>query len=249
MKLICTLYSFMENSITKIADLPSDGGINQSQHPSRMQPPETISISNLKNKQESDLPTNYTPINVHPNPYGVSDKNPIIDPPMNQQSENITMEHFANQPSRNELPQQFRDQIESMPTQNLPSRDIPMNTDNYNMDAQVQPNYIPKENSKDYVKEHYDMTEQNLREYEQKKYRENAADAILNDIQMPVFITVLFFLFQMPMMNQLIFKKFAFLSIYNDDGNFNFIGLLLKSILFGSFYFSANKIVHFLTTI
>ena len=50
MKLICTLYSFMENSITKIADLPRDGGNNQSQQSSGMQPPETISISNLKNK-------------------------------------------------------------------------------------------------------------------------------------------------------------------------------------------------------
>ena len=43
----------MENSITKIADLPSEGGNNQLQQPSRTQPLETISISNLKNKQES----------------------------------------------------------------------------------------------------------------------------------------------------------------------------------------------------
>jgi len=237
----------MENSITKIADLPSDGG-NNSQHPGGIKPPETISITNLKNKQESDVPTNYTPINVHPNPYGVSEQNPIIDPPMNQQSENITMEHYANQSNNYRVSQQFREQIESIPPQNLPSRDIPMNTNNYNMDAEVQPNYIPKEKSNDYVKEHYDMTEQNLREYEQNKYRENAMDAMLNDIQMPIFITLLFFLFQMPIVNHLIFTKLSFLSIYNDDGNFNFVGLLLKSILFGSFYFSANKIVQFITT-
>ena len=36
----------MENSITKIADLPSDGGASQQQG---VKPPETISISNLKN--------------------------------------------------------------------------------------------------------------------------------------------------------------------------------------------------------
>lgn len=235
----------MENSITRIADLPSDGGASQQQG---MKPPETISISNLKNKPDNETPTNYTPINVHPNPYGVSDQNPIIEPPVVQQNENITMEHFANQEVRGGLPEEYRNQIENMPPQRLPSRDIPMNTDNYNIDAQVQPNYVPKANTNDYVREHHDMTEQNLREYEQKKYRENAADALLNDIQMPVFVTLLFFLFQMPMVNQLIFKKFSFLSIYNDDGNFNFIGLLLKSILFGTFYFSANKIVYFLTT-
>ena len=55
----------MENSITKIADLPSDGGASQQQG---MKPPETISISNLKNKPDNETPTNYTPINVHPNP-------------------------------------------------------------------------------------------------------------------------------------------------------------------------------------
>jgi hypothetical protein len=33
------------------------------------------------------------------------------------------------------------------------------------------------------------------------------------------------------------------LSIYNTDGNFNFNGLLLKSIMFGSLYYAVMKII------
>jgi len=50
----------------------------------------------------------------------------------------------------------------------------------------------------------------------------------------------LFFFFQLPLVN-LFFKRFAFLSIYNSDGHFNFNGLLFKSVLFGSAYYSIMK--------
>ena len=40
------------------------------------------------------------------------DQNPIIEPPVVQQNENITMEHFANQEVRGGLPEEYRNQIE-----------------------------------------------------------------------------------------------------------------------------------------
>ena len=144
----------------------------------------------------------------------------------------------------------FRNQIQNQAPQNLPSRDIPMNTQNYQIDANVQPNHIPEvKYQNDFVKEHYDMTEKNLQEYEAKKRRENKIDYILDEIQMPVFVSLLFFLFQTPVLNTLIFKKFSFMTIYNSDGNFNFNGLFLKSLLFGSFYMLAIKSIDFITNI
>ena len=125
-----------------------------------------------------------------------------------------------------------------------------MNTQNYNIAANVQTNHIPLPKvQNDFVREHHDLTEKNLREYEERKYRENKLDSILNDIQMPIFIGLLFFLFQTPVVNTLLFKKFSFLTIYNDDGNFNFYGLLLKSMLFGGFYMFFSKSIDFLTSI
>jgi len=57
------------------------------------------------------------------------------------------------------------------------------------------------------------------------------------------------FLFQLPMINTMIFKKFSFLSIHTNDGNFNFFGLLFKSIMFGTSYYSMYKLTAFLSEI
>ena len=239
----------MEN-ITNIADLPMNGGVsnNMPSMQNQMSLP-TVSISEMKNRNEPEMQTNYTPINTHPNPYGMSDQNPVMQNPDSQRLEkpSVNMEQFQQTGG---LPEEFRNQISTMQSQSLPSRDIPMQTENYNIDENVQPNYIPKPKKRvDFVEKHHDMTEQNLLEYEQKKYRENKLDAILDDLQMPIFVALLFFLFQLPMINTLIFKRFSFLSIYNDDGNFNFYGLLLKSLLFGNFFLFSNKIINFFSTL
>lgn len=241
----------MENSMTKISDLPMNGG---NANPNGVEPPETISISSMKQRQISDEQVNYQPINVHPNPYGISDHNPIqgsekINQP-NIQVEQIQPPIQDTRLQPNTLPEEFRNQIQNQAPQNLPSRDIPMNTQNYQIDANVQPNHIPEVKvQNDFVKEHYDMTEKNLQEYEAKKKRENKIDFILDEIQMPIFVGLLFFLFQTPVLNTLIFKKFSFMTIYNSDGNFNFNGLFLKSLLFGSFYMFVIKSIDFITNI
>ena len=58
------------SNVTRIADLPNGK-------------PE-----DFQNVMIKEQPTNYVPINVHPNPYGLSDKNPIQqEPPSNTQAE------------------------------------------------------------------------------------------------------------------------------------------------------------------
>ena len=238
----------MENGVTKISDLPLGGGGGNSMQVGQHDSLPTISISEMKKKGESDIQTNYTPMNVHPNPYGMSQQNQVMQNPENQRlnNDNMQKENFQTVG----LPDEFRDQVMNTPIQRLPSRDIPVNPDVYNLDENVQPNHIPKNEVKnDYVREHHDMTEKNLREYEQQKYRENKLDDILENLQMPIFVALLFFLFQLPIVNTTIFKKFSFLSIYGEDGNFNFYGLLLKSLLFGSFYMFSRKFVDFISTL
>jgi hypothetical protein len=150
-------------------------------------------------------------------------------------------------PQSQYLSEEQQMQLHNLQHQRLPSRDIPNDQSGYNHDEQVTPNYIPKPKlEKDYVREYEDMTEKNLRDYEDKNRKEKKLDMILTELQVPIFIAILFFFFQLPMVNTLVFKRFAFLSIYNADGNFNFSGLVLKSVLFGLFYYFTLKFTNFL---
>ena len=204
-------------------------------------------MNSKTSKIDGDVPTNYTPINIHPNPYGVSANNPIMENPAQSQQR---MPQFAPPENIQFVQDPNMEVFQNMSQQRLPSRDIPQNTVQYSNDEATQPNYIPKHNfDRDYVKDHYDMTEQNLKEYEQKKRQQNHWDNILNDIQVPFFIAVLFFFFQLPVINTFIFKRFAFLSLHDADGNFNMAGLLFKSILFGTMYYSVYKFTTFISEI
>ena len=238
----------MEN-ITRIADLPTDGNARQSTNAYASNiPPTTISISNSKqSKMDGETPTNYTPINTHPNPYGVSGNNPIMEIPV--QSQDIHhQQQQQHQQQQNYMQDPSMEALQHMEQQRLPSRDIPQSTIQYSNDERVQPNYIPRHDVvRDYVKDHYDTTEENLKEYEQKTRRHNHWDSIFNDIQIPFFIAILFFFFQLPIVNTLIFKKFAFLSLHHEDGNFNMLGLLFKSSLFGLLYYSVYKTTTFIS--
>jgi hypothetical protein len=214
----------MEN-ITRISDLPDNSsGMSNTFNPNIQQQP-------------GPATTTYVPINVHANPYGISAQNPMPPPQQQQLPTQIISEDQKMQ-------------LQQIQQQRLPSRDIPHDSAGYIQDDQVKPNYIPPvKPMSDYVREHEDMTEKNLREYEEKNKRERKIDMLLNEFQTPIFIALLFFFFQLPMINTLIFKRFSFLSIYNDDGNFNFNGLLFKSILFGGFYYCTLKFTTFLSEI
>jgi hypothetical protein len=96
------------------------------------------------------------------------------------------------------------------------------------------------------VRDSEDMTDKNYKEYQQKKKEKNQLDNIITEFQTPIFVAILFFFFQLPIINKLLFKKFNFLSLHDADGNFNFYGLLLKSILFGGIYYSVFKSINFL---
>ena len=123
-----------------------------------------------------------------------------------------------------------------------------MDQTQYTQDVQITPNYIPPASNalSDYVRERETLTNDKLRQYEEKKSRLDKIDQVLTEFQTPVFIMFLFFLFQLPIINKMIFKKFSFLSIVNDDGNFNTFGLACKSFLFGSLFYSLSKFTNYI---
>ena len=231
---------------TRISDLPENITV---------QMPTYNPNINQSNNMNMDSATNYMPINVHPNPYGISAQNPIMPIPqqpnvqqMNQMNHMTQMEQITvKRPKQQFIDQQQMD-LQNMQQIRLPSRDIPIDTTNYLQDEQIQPNYIPKSNvSSDYIRDYEETTEKNIREHEKKKYRESRIDEILSELQTPILICILFFIFQLPIINTIIFKKFSFLSLHNDDGNFNFYGLLFKSMMFGSLFYSVQKVTTFIS--
>lgn len=156
---------------------------------------------------------------------------------------NIHPNPYGNQtPQPNSLPQQKQ--------QRLPSRDIPMDQMGYQQDEEIQPNYVPRVRfAEDYVKDYENISEASIRTHETKKERVSLIDRLLTDLQTPIFVAILFFIFQLPIVSTMVFRRFSFLSIYNPDGNVNMYGIALKSALFGSAFYSLNNAVEYLTTI
>jgi hypothetical protein len=234
----------MNTTTTRIADLPEN---------ITMQPVQGQSNANTMNTNMMSIDgvqTAYSPINIHPNPYGVSDQNPIMPNPQMTSMPQNQLSVPQQQSQEQYLSQEHQAQLQGQQPRRLPSRDIGHDTSDYNHDEQIKPNFVPRAPvSSDYVRDYEDMTEKNMREYEQKKRNVSRLDKILAEFQIPIFIGFLFFFFQMPMVNNLVFKRFAFLSILNDDGNFNFLGLTLKSLLFSMSYYVMYKTTEFLVEI
>ena len=197
--------------------------------------------------QENNAFQMHSQMNIHPNPYMAPQQQQQQQPPMEMprmpKQLPVEMQHQMNQ-----------HQIQH---QRLPSRDIPMDQTQYTQDVQITANYIPPASSgarlqpqanvmSDYVRERETLTNEKLRQYEEKKSRLDKIDQLLIEFQTPVFIMLLFFLFQLPVVNVMIFKKFSFLSIVNDDGNFNTFGLACKSFLFGSLFYSVTKFTNYI---
>ena len=124
----------------------------------------------------------------------------------------------------------------------LPSRDIPMTTTGHSNDPQIQPNYVPPpQNNIDYIK-NYEQTSDMMDDYNKNAYRQNSLDDMYNEIQTPLLLAVIYFLFQLPFFRKFIFNYFPVL--FSNDGNLNINGFLFTSILFGLLYYTLNKVTN-----
>lgn len=186
----------------------------------------------------SDLPSNikfelndesqgnqaYKPMNVHPNPYGNSN-NPDVMP----------------HPESVQVPQ---------PQQTIPSRDIPIDTTSYQQDETIKPNYIPPSNVQDdYIREYENRYNEDLRKYEINKKNEESMDSFLSELQMPIFVGILYFIFQMPLMDGFFKRAFSFLPIKESDGNLNFLGMMTKSFAFIFVFLGFLQLTNYLVKI
>jgi hypothetical protein len=130
----------------------------------------------------------------------------------------------------------------------LPSRDIPMTTTEHSNDPYVRPNYIPPpplEKNVDYI-QNYEQNDNIVNNYNKNDQYNNSLDDMYNEIQTPLLLSVLYFLFQLPFFRKFLFTYFPIL--FSIDGNLNINGFLFTSAMFGLLFYFFNKIIMYFNT-
>ena len=127
----------------------------------------------------------------------------------------------------------------------LPSRDIPQMTSQITQDQQIKPNYVPQGPAQ-YIENEAtrnEIIEANMR----KQNKADSLDVMYDELQIPILLALLFFIFQLPVFRNYLFKFLP--SLFNKDGNPNLSGYVMNSVLFALFYYIIKKILTHLTTI
>jgi len=128
----------------------------------------------------------------------------------------------------------------------LPSRDIPLNTNNLTQDQQTNVNYIPQPNNNYYIENQINENMSDMFKNSNNNSSNNSLDKIYDELQIPILLAVIFFMFQLPIFKKYLFKFLPILFL--NDGNLNLQGYVLYSILFATAYYIIQKIFNYLTT-
>ena len=219
----------MDNSVTRISDLPMDNS----------------ALGSSQKQALQTSPTTYTTINPHPNPYGHPP--PSVPAPPAPEFQGNNGGGYVYPPSQTQPPIY---QQQPQPQQ-LPPRDFPKNQDFYNLDDKIQANYIPPSPplNTDFMQKYEEEKQKEWLRNVEKKKKSIRIDDVIEKTQIPFIVAMLYFIFQLPIVNTYIFKYFTFLDIYNVDGNFKIQGLILKSVFFGIVFYGFTYIVDILSSI
>jgi hypothetical protein len=231
------------SGITSINELPLFNNQNQNGHIQQQQmmsqQPQNVvlnrnDIVSTNNNQMST--TSYT--QLLPTGGGSTMSNPLT-----MENSQQSQQSQQSQPNYNELISQLQ-KAAAYGTTALPSRDIPMEPLKVANDVQSQPNYIPPPQfQEDYIKN--SITPQNLADTNSRQIKSGAYfDKLYGELQLPIIIALLFFLFQLPVVKQYNKKLLPFL--FKSDGNPNLYGYIANSVLFASMIYVLLKLVAYL---
>jgi hypothetical protein len=131
----------------------------------------------------------------------------------------------------------------------LPSRDIPQNTQSYNIDPEIKANYVPPSPSpsppriEDYLRDTEIITNRRIKKHQEKQKRKSNLMDIIGDFQFTIYLSLLFLLLNLPIINTLLGRFNIF---FYEDGNINFYGLIFKSAIFGIIYYIIQKTIDYI---
>ena len=193
---------------------------------------------------------NDLPLNANENiSFTISEPNTMSSsqpPPQLQQSSPSQQPMSLDQSTINQIVSGLQQASITGATQ-LPSRDIPRSTEQIVTDPEIQPNYINQKSEEDYIKNHKHTPDEIVDKYIKQEHFENTMDSIYDEIQTPFLLTVLYFIFQLPIFKKQLFHYLPFL--FNKDGNINLNGLAFVSVMFGGSYYFCKKIMQQLNKI
>ena len=220
---------------TSISELPitnNVGIVNQEKmQPTMQSNMQPTMQSNMQPTMQSNMQPTMQP-NMQPTMQPTREQNVNI---------NITDKNVNDQVAYNELVGQIQ-QADKLGVTQLPSRDIPNNTDNIVMDNQTNPNYIPEQEiMEDYIK-NYETPANVIQDEENKKNINNRIEDLYSTIQMPLLVSLLYFIFNLPVIRKYMFKYIP--NLFGNDGNPNILGYVVNSIIFGILFYILNNIIN-----
>ena len=115
----------------------------------------------------------------------------------------------------------------------LQSRDVPQSQTHITQDAQMQPNFVPAQEQDDYIGA--SQTNRDVvREHDEKRKVEESYDTLFDNLQTPVLLAILYFIFQLPVVKQTVFRLVP--ALFKKDGTPNLYGYITHSISFATVY-------------
>ena len=124
----------------------------------------------------------------------------------------------------------------------LASRDIPIDTLPIQQDVETSPNFVPEvsEERKNYIPDEDDL-ETIVKKQNIKTNHQNNIENMYNELQTPILLGVLYFLFQLPVFKKLLYQTFP--SLFMNDGNLSINGYIFYSSLFSIVFYFLNRLV------
>ena len=119
----------------------------------------------------------------------------------------------------------------------LPTRDRPMQTNQVMMDQNIKPDFVPEQPSVDYI-QNYNTQQAQLQQLQQDTQRTLNLSYLIDELQLPIIVGLLFYIFQMPFTSSLLQKYLTFM--FKKDGHYNQVGYISISVLFGAIYYSTT---------
>ena len=129
----------------------------------------------------------------------------------------------------------------------LASRDIPIDTLPLQQDVETSPNFVPEVSAhqQNYIPDEDDL-ETIVRKQNVKINHQTNIENMYNELQTPILLGVLYFIFQLPIFKKLLYQTFP--SLFMNDGNLSINGYIFYSSLFSIVFYFLNRIVSIFDT-
>jgi len=125
----------------------------------------------------------------------------------------------------------------------LPSRDIPQRQTHITQDEVTKPNYVPT-GPDDYIMKHQTQ-EEIINNHVERANTDANANHIYDELQGPILIGVLYFLFQLPIVKKQMMRILP--ALFLKDGNLKLSGYIIYSILFSGLYYASTQSINYLS--